>query len=51
MLRILIADDHPVVRQGVKQILAEELELQQFGEARNAKEVLENVSRNFRVAE
>lgn len=45
MLRILIADDHPVVRQGVKQILAEELELQQFGEARNAKEVLENVSR------
>lgn len=45
MLRVLIADDHPVVRQGVKQILTEELELQQFGEARNAKEVLENVSR------
>jgi len=44
-LRVLIADDHPVVRQGVKQILTEELELQQFGEARNAKEVLENVSR------
>jgi len=45
MLRVLIADDHPVVRQGVKQILAEELELEQFGEARNAKEVLDNVSR------
>lgn len=44
-MRVLIADDHPVVRQGVKQILTEELELQQFGEARNAKEVLENVSR------
>jgi len=45
MLKILIADDHPVVRQGVKQILTEELQLKQFGEARNAREVLENVSR------
>ena len=45
MLRVLIADDHPVVRQGVKQILAEELELEQFGEARNAREVLDNISR------
>lgn len=45
MLKILIADDHPVVRQGVKQILAEELQLKQFGEARNAREVLENVSK------
>lgn len=45
MLKILIADDHPVVRQGVKQILTEELQLKQFGEARNAREVLENVSK------
>lgn len=45
MLKVLIADDHPVVRQGVKQILAEELQLKQFGEARNAREVLENVSK------
>ena len=44
-MRVLIADDHPVVRQGVKQILAEELELEQFGEARNAREVLDNISR------
>lgn len=46
MLRVLIADDHPVVRQGVKQILTEELQLKQFGEARNAREVLENISRS-----
>lgn len=46
MLKVLIADDHPVVRQGVKQILTEELQLKQFGEARNAREVLEKVSRN-----
>ncbi|MGE0368964.1 MAG: response regulator [Candidatus Dadabacteria bacterium] len=45
MLKVLIADDHPVVRQGVKQILAEELQLKQFGEARNAREVLESVSK------
>ena len=45
MLKVLIADDHPVVRQGVKQILAEDLQLKQFGEARNAREVLENVSK------
>jgi two-component system, NarL family, invasion response regulator UvrY len=46
MLKVLIADDHPVVRQGVKQILTEELQLKQFDEARNAREVLEKVSRN-----
>lgn len=45
MLRVLIADDHPVVRQGVKQILTEELQLKQFGEARNAREVLDNISK------
>jgi two-component system invasion response regulator UvrY len=43
MLRILIADDHAVVRQGVKKILVEELGNIIFGEAQNGAEVLELV--------
>lgn len=35
MLRILLADDHAVVRQGVKQILAESFTEATFGEAQN----------------
>ncbi len=43
MLRILLADDHAVVRQGVKQILAEAFVQATFGEARNVHELLELV--------
>jgi DNA-binding NarL/FixJ family response regulator len=43
MLRILLADDHAVVRQGVKQILAEAFSQADFGEAQNAHELLELV--------
>jgi len=43
MVKILIADDHAVVRRGVKQILAEESDKWFFGEARNASEVLKKV--------
>jgi two-component system invasion response regulator UvrY len=45
MLRILLADDHAVVRQGLKQILAESFAQATFGESRNAQELLELVSR------
>ncbi len=45
MLKVLIADDHPVVRQGVKQILSDGFSLHQFGEAENAKEVFESISK------
>lgn len=41
MLRILLADDHAVVRQGVKQILAESFAQATFGEAQNTHELLE----------
>jgi two-component system, NarL family, invasion response regulator UvrY len=44
MLRILLADDHAVVRQGVKQILAEAFAQAAFGEAQNARELLELVA-------
>jgi two-component system invasion response regulator UvrY len=40
MLKILLADDHAVVRQGVKQIIAEAYPQAAFGEAQNAHELL-----------
>ena len=43
MLRILLADDHAVVRHGVKQILDEAFAQVTFGEAQNAQELLELV--------
>ena len=44
MLRVLIADDHAVVRRGLKQILAETSDIVVSGEATNSREVLEQVS-------
>lgn len=40
-MNILIADDHPVVRQGLRQMLASESDLSVAGEAKNGHEVLE----------
>lgn len=42
-MKILIADDHPVVRRGLKQILASERDMDVVGEARNGQEALELV--------
>src|SRR5437773_4531445 len=42
-MRILLADDHAVVRHGLKQILAEDFKRSVFGEARNAQEALDLV--------
>jgi DNA-binding NarL/FixJ family response regulator len=39
-MRILIADDHPVVRQGLKQILAADPKLNVVGEAKNGNEAM-----------
>jgi DNA-binding NarL/FixJ family response regulator len=39
-MKILLADDHTVVRHGLKQILADEFKRASFGEARNAQEAL-----------
>ena len=50
-MRILLADDHTVVRHGLKQILAEEFKKAIFGEARNATEALDLVwKENWDVA-
>jgi two-component system, NarL family, invasion response regulator UvrY len=39
MLRILIADDHAIVREGLKHILSDKPDLQVVGEAGNAEEL------------
>jgi two-component system, NarL family, invasion response regulator UvrY len=44
-LNILIADDHVVVRKGIKQILAEELIMANLTEVASAEEVMEAVNR------
>jgi DNA-binding NarL/FixJ family response regulator len=43
MLRILIADDHPIVRRGLKQILYDEPDIAIVGEAQSSNEVFELV--------
>lgn len=43
MTRILIADDHAVVRRGIKEILAERFEKTEFTEVANAQEALSAV--------
>jgi DNA-binding NarL/FixJ family response regulator len=44
-MRILLADDHAVVRQGLKLILADYFKKAVFGEAHNAQEALNRVVR------
>jgi two-component system, NarL family, invasion response regulator UvrY len=39
-MRILIADDHPIVRHGVRQVLAEDPEMEVVGEAKDGDEAL-----------
>jgi two-component system invasion response regulator UvrY len=41
MIRIIVADDHPVVRQGIVQILAEAGDMAVAGQAANGRELLE----------
>jgi two-component system invasion response regulator UvrY len=43
MLQVLIADDHPVVRRGLKEIIAETSDIIVAGEATNGLEVLSKV--------
>jgi len=45
VLRILITDDHAVVRRGLKQILEEEFNKVVFGEAQNTREMLEHLQK------
>jgi two-component system invasion response regulator UvrY len=45
MIRILIADDHSIVREGMKQILADIDDMQVTGEAANGADVLARVQK------
>ncbi len=45
MIRILIADDHAIVRQGLKQIVSETLDMTIAGEASSGEELLDLVRR------
>lgn len=46
MIHILVADDHAVVRQGVKQILADEKDMAVKDEAQNGSETIEKIMRH-----
>lgn len=46
MPNILIADDHPIVRTGLKQIIADEPDINIIGEVSNGVEVLEFLMKN-----
>lgn len=43
MIKVLIADDHPIVRQGLRQILASTPDMEVAGEAVNSQEALDQV--------
>ena len=43
MIKIAIADDHPIVRSGLKQIIGDEADLQIVGDAANGRKLLEIV--------
>ena len=46
MLKVLIADDHAVVRKGLKQILSETSDLTVAGEATTGQQVLDQIRKN-----
>ncbi|HMI67353.1 MAG TPA: response regulator transcription factor [Cyclobacteriaceae bacterium] len=43
MIRIILADDHAIVRRGLKQLILEKFSLALIGEADNTEELLKNV--------
>lgn len=43
MIKVLIADDHAVVRRGIRQILSEDSFIQVLGEAANSDEIMEQL--------
>jgi len=45
-MKVLIADDHPIVRQGLRQLLQEEAGAKAVGEARDAAELLAMVEKD-----
>lgn len=46
MIKILLADDHPIIIKGLKQIIEEEDDMKVTGEAKNGNEALELMRKN-----
>ena len=46
MIKVLIADDHPLVREGLKRILEDSSDIVVAGEASNGQELLKKVRKN-----
>ncbi len=46
MVKILIADDHPIIRYGLKQIIADEDDMMISGEAENGKQVFDLLNKH-----
>ena len=46
MLRVLVADDHPIVRRGLRQIIAETADIVVADEASDGQEVVSKVAQN-----
>lgn len=46
-IKILIADDHAIVREGLKQIVAEESDMIVLGEAENSSQLFDLLNRNL----
>ena len=46
MIRVLVADDHAIVRRGLKLILSEEFDRLIVGEAQNGKELIEQIEKD-----
>ena len=44
MIRLLVADDHPIIREGLKQIVAETADMVVAGEAVHGDEVLDKAT-------
>lgn len=50
MIRVLIADDHPLIRRGLRQVIEETTDMVVDGEAANGQEVFDRLAeRNFDV--
>jgi DNA-binding NarL/FixJ family response regulator len=46
MIRVIIADDHPVLRRGIKDILQEQSDMQVVAEAGNGQELMQKVEQS-----
>ncbi|MGH7811005.1 MAG: response regulator, partial [Candidatus Binatia bacterium] len=44
MIRVMITDDHPVLRRGIKDILEEEADIEVVAEAGNGQELLQKIA-------